>query len=346
MYSNTFGLDLGTTTIRAIWLEKEGHLLRYKASFSAPAPMPGIQSESSFDHQELAKYLNKLVLDAKITTKEVVIALPESQVFTKVIDMPVLSEKEISSAIYWEAEQYIPAKIDTMTLDWTVLRRPRDVTSQEKMQVLLVGAPMNLIKRYQAVLEAAGLSLVAVETEILSLIRGVVPSNRFPTSLLVNIGALSTSFCIVQNGVLLFNYTVPLGGISMTRAIAADFGFSPLQAEEYKRTYGISDKNFGGKVGAAIQPILTELLSELRKAIIFYNEKYHNDAVISQILLTGGGATLPGVDLYFAQQLGIETVIANPWKQHGILGVPPAIQVHGAEYSVVVGLALKEYEAK
>src|SRR5258706_5937781 len=150
----------------------------------------------------------------------------------------------------------------------------------------------------------------------------------------MHIGSLSTSLAIVQKGIVVFNYTIPLGGIAMTRGIAADFGFSPTQAEEYKRAYGLSDKNLGGKVGRAIEPILTEIVSEVRKSMSFYNEKYKNDSPISQILLSGGGATLPGIDLYFVQNIGIETVIANPWKILNIQKVPNDIQARRPEYAV------------
>jgi len=344
MKSNAFGLDIGTSTIKMVWFGREKNMIEYSSSLLIPTPLSGIQSESVFDHQEMSQVIKKYVAEAKITTNYVNIALPENQVFTKVIDLPVLSDKELSNAIYWEAEQYIPAQLNTMTLDWSVLHRPLDAKSEGKMQVLLVAAPIQLVKRYQSILELAGLSLVAVETEILSVVRSIVPGGTTPTSLTMHMGALSTSIAIIQNGMMIFNYSIPLGGIAMTRGIAADFGFSPTQAEEYKKVYGLSDKNFGGKVGRAIEPILTEIVSEVRKAMAFYSEKYKNESPISQILLTGGGANLPGIDLFFVQNIGIETVIANPWKMLNIQKVPENIQAHGSEYAVAIGLALKEYE--
>jgi len=343
MRSSSFGLDIGTSSIKLVWLNREKGGFEYGTSYFAPAPPTGIQSESPFDQQELARILNKYVNDAKITTNSVNIALPEGQVFTKVIDMPVLAEKELANAIYWEAEQYIPAQLDTMTLDWSVLRRQGEAQG-EKMQVLLVAAPTQLINRYRSILELAGLSLASVETEIISVVRSVAPGRNSPTSLLMHMGSLSTSVAIVQNGMLIFNYTIPLGGIAMTRGIASDFGFSPAQAEEYKKAYGLSDKNFGGKVGKAIEPILTEIVLEIKKAMAFYNEKYKNESPISQILLTGGAAALPGIDVYFVQNIGVETVIANPWKILNIQKVPENILSQGLEYAVAIGLALKEYE--
>jgi type IV pilus assembly protein PilM len=344
MKSNAFGLDIGTTTIKMVYLSHENNIFGYNSSILAPTPTPGMQSESSFDHQEMAQFIKKYVLDAKITTNNVNIALPENQVFTKVIDMPILTDKELASAIYWEAEQYVPAQLDTMTLDWKVLRTPTDRTSEQKMQVLLVAAPTHLVKKYQEILDIVGLNVVSVETEILSVIRSIGQAPNSPTFILLHIGALSTTLSIVQKGIILFNYSIPLGGIAMTRGIASDFGFSPTQAEEYKRVYGLSDKNLGGKVGRAIEPILTEILSEIKKAIAFYSEKYKNESPVSQILLTGGNARLPGIDLYFVKNIGIETVIANPWKLLNIQNVPESVQADAPEYAVAIGLALKEYE--
>ena len=344
MKSNAFGLDIGTSSIKLVWLGREKNIYEYQSAFFAPSPPAGIQSEAALDHQEMAQFIKKYVLQAKITTNSVNVCLPEGQVFTKVIDMPPIAEKEMANAIYWEAEQYIPAQLDTMSLDWSILRRPFEATSAQKMQVLLVAAPLGLIKRYQSILELAGLSIAAVETEIIAVVRSLIASKTAPTSLVMHMGSLSTSIAIIQGGVMVFNYSIPLGGIAMTRGIAADFGLSPTQAEEYKKVYGLSDKNFGGKVGRAIHPILTEIVAEVKKAIAFYTEKYKNEAPISQILLTGGGAGLPGIDLFLVQTIGIETVIANPWKLLNIQRVPDALQPYGAEYAAAIGLALKEYE--
>ena len=344
MKNAIFGLDIGITTMRVSWLAVDKKNIKYLSSLSAATPQKGMTSESPFDHQEMAAAINKLVIDAKIATNNVSVALPESKVYTKVIDMPNLSEKELSSAIYWEAEQYIPAPLDTMTLDWSILKRPKSGDTATKMQVLLVAAPITIIKRYQTILELAGLSIAGIETEILSVIRSVVADESFPTTLIMNIGALSTSLSIVQNGSVVFTYIIPLGGIALTRAIASDFGFALPQAEEYKKIYGLMDKDFGGKISNAIQPVLSSMAVEVKKAINFYTDKYKNESPIVQLLLTGGSASLAGIGSYFVQNVGVETVIANPWKMLNIQGVPADMETRGPEFAVSIGLALKDYE--
>src|ERR1700733_3211364 len=121
MKSSAFGLDIGSTSIKVVWLNRDANVVSYNTALSIPAPVQGIRSESPFDQQEMAQIINKLVIDAKITTNNVNIALPESQAFTKVIEMPVLQDKELANAIYWEAEQYIPVPLDTVTIAWSKL---------------------------------------------------------------------------------------------------------------------------------------------------------------------------------------------------------------------------------
>lgn len=340
--SNIFGLDIGSTLIKAVWLQRSGEKLQFKSSIISPTPAKGMLSESSLDQEEVAQTIRKMVIDAKITSRNAHIAVPDNQVFAKVIDMPLLSDKELTSAIYWEAEQHIPVPLTSINLDWKVLRRDLESTKSPKMQVLLIGAPVHLLKKYQDIFELAGIDIAGMETEILSVIRAIVTTEDFPTSLIINIGSLGTSIAIVQKGVILFLYSVPLGGTAMNRAIASEFGFTALQAEEYKKVYGMDENNFGGKIKTAIEPILTSLISEIKKALSFYADKYKDEYPINQIILSGGTAKLPGIIPTFVQELNVETVLANPWKSLEIENVPHDLLDQGPEYTIAIGLAIKE----
>lgn len=143
MKNKSFGLDVGSTVMKAVWLshEKEGYMLN--ATAAAQTVATGMLSDSPIDQEQIAQTIRKMVDEAKIDTKYVSIALPETQVYTKVIEMPILSDKELASAIYYEAEQYIPVPLDTITFDYKVLRRAEN---ELKMWVLLVGAPAGFIQ--------------------------------------------------------------------------------------------------------------------------------------------------------------------------------------------------------
>src|SRR5437660_10959576 len=135
MKNSIFGLDIGSSMIRAVWLSTERHGYLLNAVLSTPTPVNGMLSESPLDQQEIANVIRKMVDDAKIDVKTVTLALPENQVYTKVIEMPQLSDKELASAIYWEAEQQIPVSISELTLDYKILDRPKNNNETKNMRI-------------------------------------------------------------------------------------------------------------------------------------------------------------------------------------------------------------------
>lgn len=342
MNKKPFGLDIGATTLKLVWLEEKGGLY-LKAASIAPIPPKGMLSDSPLDEEEMAQAIQKAVTTARIESKFVNIALSENQVYTKVLEMPIISDRELRSAIYWEAEQYIPVPLNNITLTWSVLYKPSKPTPTDKMHVLMVGAPTMLVEKYKKVILMANLTISSMETEILSSIRSLVLGENFPSTLIVNIGALNTSLVIVRNNVMVFTYSTAIGGMAINRAIATDFGMTSQQAEEYKRTYGVETQALGGKIGQATTPILDAIAAEVKKSLAFYSQKYR-DLPIKQIILSGGSANLPGIDVFFAQNCGVETVVANPWKVLAPSQIPKSVVENAPDFVIAVGLAMRDYE--
>ncbi|HUD44200.1 MAG TPA: type IV pilus assembly protein PilM [Patescibacteria group bacterium] len=340
---NSFGLDIGTKLLKVVMLHKDGIKLSFKSCLTAPMPANGMASESSFDLEEIAQTIRKLVNDANIGTNNVHAALPDRSVYTKVVEVPQLEKKDLASAIYWEAEQNIPSPLSTITLSWRPLRK-RETPTDSLMDVLLVGAPTTLIRKYKYVLEMAGLNLISLETEVLSVVRALGFNESSPSTLVVNVSGYSTSLVIIQKGLIVYTYSIPLGDIAINRAICTELGFSDEQAEEYKRTYGLVDQQIGGKIAKAIQPILMSIVAEIKKSLAFYTEKYATELDIKQLVLAGDICTLPGIDLFFVQTLGMETIISDPWKMCNIHNVTQQVLKTKTDYAVAVGLALKDYE--
>ena len=341
MSSKSFGLDIGVTSIKAVSLQRDKNGFLLEASFIMPSPLKGILATSPIEEHEAAETLKKVVSNAKIKTKNVNVALPDNKVYTSVVEMPNLSNKELASALQWEAEQYIPIPLSEINLVWNVLKR------DEKMRILMVGAQASVIAKYQKIIEMAGLNIASIETEILSAIRALVynkDKSHFPHIVIINIGSEYTSLAIIKEGTLIFNYSIPIGGAAINRALEADFGLSQSASEEYKKVYGISKEGVGGKIGSSIEPILASILNDVKKALAFYAEKHKDNDSLQQIVLCGGTAKLPGIQLFFADSLGIETAIANPWQFLTNQNLPKEILDNASDYTVAVGLAMRGYE--
>lgn len=343
MKNGVFGLDIGTSFIKAVWLTQKRQGIFLNAAVKGITPARGMFSESTLDQEEMAQAIMNVTRAAHITAKEVCVALPENKVYTRVVEMPLIEDKDLPTAMMWQVEQYIPVPSDSLKIDWQVVRRPAPSDPNQTMQILLVGAPISLIETYQRVIDLTGLSIVAIETELLAAARSLVSMQVSPTSLIIHVGSVSTALAIVQQGGnVVFTYNVSTGALAINRAIASDFGLTIAQAEEYKRTYGIAKDIFGKEVGKATYPILFAIAEEVKKVISYYATKTNQEDRVMQVILSGGTAKLPGLDVFFAEHCGIETLVGNPWKVLASQEIRRDVLQDAPEYAVAVGLNLKD----
>lgn len=341
MRSKSFGLDIGTTSIKAVWLGKVGKEYTLESVVSSPVAAKGILSDSSLDQKMFADFIKETLKSAGITIKSVAISIPESQVYSKVIEMPDLSEHELASSLKWEMEQHIPLPLDQVKTDWQVMER-ESAGGKKKMNVLIIAAPTGIINKYNKIIDMSSLSSVAIETEIVSVHRALFGIfDQTSADVIIHLGASTTDVAIVRHGIINMVFSIPLGGIAITRAIAVDFGIDPNQAENFKRAYGLSQNVFEGKIGKSLEPILQSILGDIRKAILSFKER-NNQQEIRQIILSGGSALLPGLHVFFTNILGIQVVVGNCWDVNGIADVPQEVLEDAPSYNVVVGLALRD----
>jgi len=334
-----FGLDIGSYSIKAVQLRKIQDKYQLVALGSAPSTSKGLASEAESDLTALAENIKKLHQEARVTTKNVISALPEDQVFTRVITLPKLSEEELTSALKWETEQYVPIPLSEVTLAHQVIGETTQDTRQ-KTEVLLVAAPNRLIDKLLKVLKTAGLNPVSLETEILAMSRSLVAPDSEAT-LLVDLGARATDIAIVEKGQVVFTRSISTAGEALTRAVAGALGLEAGQAEEYKKAYGVDPGKLEGKVSQAIEPILEVIVKEMEQAIQFYQQE--KEKTVKRIVLTGGTAILPEVITLLAKKLTFETQIGDPFSrvvEDSLLAKMPKNDL--PFYAVAVGLAMKE----
>ncbi len=338
--TSVVGLDIGSHSIKLIELERSGDSVVLLTAGTIPTPPKALASNIPADQESVAVAIKKLIRDTGVKSKMVNVALPEAQVFTRVIDVPQITQRELSSAIKWEAEQYIPLPLDQVNIDFSVLREAKE-TGTNKMEVLLVAAPKALLDKYMNILDLSDVQVVGMETEIIAASRALVRSVKtVRTAMVVSLGAQTTDLAILRNGVLAFTRSVSAGGEALSRALAVGLGFEQAQAEEFKKTYGLEQDKLEGKIVTAAKPIMDTIVGEIKRAVAFYQEKY-KDSPVEAVLLSGGTAKLPGLVVYMAQALGIESQLANPWV--GIKKEPrfAALDSEGPVFSVAVGLALR-----
>lgn len=338
------GLDIGFSSIKAVSLVKERDQFKLVSLGSIPSPQPGILSENDTDLEALAGAIKKLFEAARIDQREVIIALPESRVFTRVIDdLPYLNDNELSSAIRYAAEEFIPMSLADVNLNWQVLVRSDGKNKNTRTVVLVIATPKTAVAKYMKVLEMSGLRPKALETEIIAVTRSLVGNNLFsPSTLIVQLGATTTDFAAVSKGLIWLTRSISTGGMALTRALAQHLNFEMNQAEEYKKVYGLMEDQLEGKVFEGLKPVVDIIAGEARRVIQAFDSKYPANP-IKRVVLSGGGAKMQGLIIYFANILGLEVQGADPFfsiiKDKNIAS---KLSQDAPTYSVAVGLALRE----
>jgi len=341
---NILGIDIGTNLIKAVEVKKEKgstQLLKYSYSSAFNEPL---LSELSIDTDNFAKKLREFISYSSFSSENVIASLPESHVFTRVIELPKISKKEIEKAVFWEAEKYLPISIEDVNLNFQILPSDTTLDKEEKTEVLLIAAPKALVNNFVKILEKTGLIPLALEPESMAIARSICYNEEsFPETLIINIGSESTTISILVNKYIRFTRNISTGGTTLIRAISQDIGLEMDQAEEYMKSYGLDESKMDGKISSSMEPVFNVILNEVRKSIAYFETK-KSPSRVKRVVLCGGISTIPGILIYVAQYLNVEVQKANPWLKItvGDKYSKKELDELGPMFAASVGLVLKE----
>ena len=157
--------------------------------------------------------------------------------------------------------------------------------------------------------------------------------------MLVDMGELSADIAITYGNTPRLIRTIPMGLNSLVKSTVQNLSVQEDQARQFILKFGLAKDRLEGQVYRAIEMTLDGFTSELSKSIKFFQTRYPNINV-SQVLLSGFGATIPQLDAYFSEKLDIPAAPASPWQdiqmsQSEQQNLAPV----AAEYATAVGLA-------
>lgn len=351
-----WGLDISDFSLKIVSLEKPGLFpahgsteFRVSCFLRRDIPQGVIQNGVIRDRKKLIEIIRTAVAEAaggKLKGKDVIVSLPEHEAFIRLVEMPMMTEEELRSAVRYEAESDIPLPLEEVYLDWKTV--PSPLGDQNKHMDVLFGAlPRLIVDDYFSLLSEAGLRVAVMEIESLATVRSLIFGGYSPDPLLIaDLGSGRTSFIIFAGRAPRFTTSLPISGEKMISAIAQKADLGEDEARRLKYEYGLSDNEKGAVVSEALQPILTELSDQINSFINFYEghkHKHGSSASISKVILCGGGANLIGLDLWLSTALKLPVEIGNPWiniYRPWSKEVPPIPYKDSLQYTTAIGLAL------
>jgi type IV pilus assembly protein PilM len=340
------GIDIGSNSIKAVLLSKTADGLKLDGVAQMPVPKGAVIDHEIQDIEAVGGVIKTLRKRFDRNVRLASASVSGSSVMTKVIFMDaVLSDSEMEEQIRIEADNLIPYALDEVSLDFEKIGPNR--ADPTKSDVLLTASRTENVLARVGALDEGGFTAKVIDVEAYALGRSVELMvgqldgyDEKSVVAIVDIGANMTTFSFVVNGKVVYTREQAFGGEQFTQSLMSYYGMEHAEAESAKLS-GELPRNYTFEV---LAPFQTSLIQQLRRTIqIFSTSSGYNR--VDHLILAGGTAQLEGVVQLLSDELGLNTVIANPFSGMTLADqiAPEAITTDAAKYAVACGLALRSF---
>ncbi|HYZ17287.1 MAG TPA: cell division protein FtsA [Candidatus Acidoferrum sp.] len=202
---------------------------------------------------------------------------------------------------------------------------------------------------HRAGLEPAGIVFEPLASSAATLL----PEEKQVGVVLLDIGGGTTDIAVYAGGGVVHTATIPVGGNILTNDIALGLKTTFAEAEHVKRTYGsgvqrtddveqtFQVKSLDGRSTREVTTsqlraiVLPRVLEIFRLAKANVVDRIPRDQVLGEVVITGGGAHLRGIEATAADVFGLPVRIGVPST---IAGLTDAVKQ--PQYATAVGLVL------
>ncbi len=333
------GLDIGSHEIKAIELTEVRDSIRLTGFGAVP-----VEGED-----DIPLALSALFRDSGIKTRRVATAVSGKSVIIRYINMPVMSDDEMKSALRFEADKYIPFEVDEVVLDCVRLGDFGETTNssgEKEMKVLLVAVKQTVIDERVQLIQGAGLTPAVIDVDTFALGNAFEFNNMHSPRVedeervigLVDIGAEKTSINIIKNNTSYFSREVYLAGNEFTEAISRRLGMDSVEADELKLNPDDKEET----LEECILPTLDDLANEIHLSLDYYENQY--DREVDEVFVSGGSSLIPGVQGAFERVFNRRVSFWDPTENLDVKidrVDPEDLKASAAHLVVATGLAAR-----
>ena len=319
------GLDFGTYSIKAVWLEKGPESVSVARTEELQVP-PETQDPVEFIRPWLEKHGLHRTLCA--------VAVPGTQTVFQPVFLPAGDPRSDEEAAGTEVASFTEMAGEAMRYGAAPFPAPE---GGRGLQIALVRP--GVVESGLRGAAAFSLRLCELVPSPVATFNGLVGNDTSGGSqiavrptLYLSVGHQTTDLAIGSAGGLLFARSFAVGGKAFSDAIARAREVSELQAERLKKTEGGLDDD--SALAETLRPVATMWISQVKSALsVFRGQFQRAEQQPARVIFAGGGAKLRGFESFAAAALGLE--IATPFP-------PPAVP---PVFATAYGLALSGADA-
>ncbi len=343
---NLVGLDIGSSSVKAVELGKKGSSLQL-----LNLGFENLQTDTIVDGQimelnNVSNVISQIFNEHQIRTTRVCAGVSGHSVIVKNIVLPQMSSEELQESFSWHAEEHIPFDIADVNLDYELTSRAEDA-----LHVLMAACKSDKIANVKQAIQLAGKQPVIIDVDAFAL-QNCYEVNYRPRPgeivALLNIGAATMNINILNGTRSVFARDASVGGSQYTSLLQRELGLSFEQAEGVKRGMPLPEGTEARPIQPIIETVSEALALEVKKTVDFYRATAQDEVGIQKIFLAGGGSKLPGLADFLARKFEIPVEVFDPFRQIEVDSRkfdPEYMREIVPEMAVAVGLALRGVEA-
>lgn len=342
------GLDITTSSIKLIELNQSGQTYRVESYAAEPTPPNAINEKAIVDADAVGEAIRRAVRRSGTKIRDVAFAISGDAVITKVIQMPSnLTGSDLEGQVELQADQYVPFPMEEVSFDFEIVG-PNE-GDPELLDVLLVATRTENVEQRKAAVSAAGLTAQIVDVEAFALENACqLLSHQIPdggigqTVAIVDIGASSTTFSVLEDLRVIYTRDFAFGGQQLTEEIMRTYGLSMEDAGRAKKQGGLPS-NYQPEV---LEPFVDDMTQQVSRSLQFYLASGGGRQQPDMILVCGGCANIPGIADVISSRVGVPTEVGDPLGQMKISSKAKSQGVHKDSTALLTacGLALRSFD--
>jgi type IV pilus assembly protein PilM len=327
------GIDLGSYAVKVVEMEVGFRAAKLLRLHTFPvATGPEVLLERSLDALS--------AMAPPRPTDVVAVGVPGDRVLLRLLDIPFADPRKLGAVVGNELADDIPWELEDVLFDYTA--HPDLLQGK----VLAVAARSAEVKELLEGLGAHGIEPRSLAVGPLcygGVLRQLAP---LQTVMVVDIGHLTTNFCLAHQGRVLAARTISRGGHQITEILRQTYQLSYVDAEAKKEQEAVvataedtglsaDRRQLAGVVAEAVAPIVREL--RLTMGLFGAGLGYRPE----QVLLCGGTSLIDGLDRFVAAEIQIPARRLEPSGATEI-GETSLTQEGEAMAALAMGIAMEQ----
>lgn len=343
LVSSSFGLDISDDSLKFVELidTKDGIRIGRYGERAIPAGV--IDAGKIIDSKKMEEILLKLRKEDGV--KSVRVSLPEEQVYLFQLRLDKSGLKNVREGIELELEEHVPLSAEDTIFDYDLVDE-----NAQSIEVQVAAVPRNIIENYLSIFKHSNIRVQSFELEAQAISRSIIKKGDMETYMIVDFGKKRTSIFIVSKGIVMFTFTLDVGGVMLTGMIQKNFNISFEEADKMKQEYGLKRNTDNKEIFSVLLNSVSILRDEIVKHFLYWqthkDEVGKNNPPIKKIILCGGDSNLIGLADYISVSIKNTVEMANVWNN--MLNtencIPEMNFKQALSFTTAIGLALGDFK--